>query len=210
VDGVGAFVDPLHRFDAVTVTASKRLANQWSLFASYRWSRLWGNYEGFYRSDNDQANPAITGIFDFPPDDPSYTEIGVPEYGFRGDIRYLAEGDLLPNDRAHQVKVYGSYLFDAGIGLGASLLVSSGRPLTPMAASPVYDRPGEIPEAPRGSGIVTEDGFADRTPVEWTLDLHATTRSSSAGTPRGAGRRLQRLQSRGADLRPEHRGISAS
>jgi outer membrane receptor protein involved in Fe transport len=173
VDGVGAFVDPLHRFDAVTLTASKRLANRWSLFASYRWSRLWGNYEGFYRGDNDQANPAITGIFDFPPDDPSYTEVGVPEYGFRGDIRYLAEGDLLPNDRTHQAKVYGSYLFDAGVGLGASLLVSSGRPLTPMAASPVYDRPGEIPEAPRGSGIVTEDGFTDRTPVEWGLDVHA-------------------------------------
>jgi len=173
VDGVGAFVDPLHRFDAVTVTASKRLANHWSLFASYRWSRLWGNYEGFYRGDNDQANPAITGIFDFPPDDPSYTEIGVPEFGFRGDIRYLAEGDLLPNDRTHQVKAYGSYVFDAGVGLGASLLISSGQPLTPMAASPVYDRPGEIPEAPRGSGIATEDGFADRTPVEWALDVHA-------------------------------------
>ena len=173
VDGVGAFVDPLHRFDAVTVTASKRLADRWSLFASYRWSRLWGNYEGFYRSDNDQANPAITGIFDFPPDDPSYTEIGVPEYGFRGDIRHLAEGGLLPNDRTHQLKLHGSYLLDAGLGLGASLLVSSGRPLTPMAASPVYDRAGEIPEAPRGSGIVTEDGFAGRTPWEWTLDGHA-------------------------------------
>jgi outer membrane receptor protein involved in Fe transport len=108
VDGVGAFVDPLHRFDAMTVTASKRLADRWSLFASYRWSRLEGNYEGFYRSDNDQANPAITGIFDFPPDDPSYTEIGVPEYGFRGDIRISRRGPPA-NDRAHQVKVYGSY-----------------------------------------------------------------------------------------------------
>lgn len=172
VDGVGAFVDPIHRFDALTLTATKRFAKRWSLVASYRWSRLEGNYEGYYRSDNDQANPAITGIFDFPPDDPSYTEIGVPEYGFRGDIRYLAESDLLPNDRTHQAKLFGSYLFDAGFGVGASLLVSSGRPLTPMAASPVYDRPGEIPEAPRGSGIVTEDGFASRTPVEWTFDLH--------------------------------------
>lgn len=173
VDGVGAFVDPLHRFDAVTLTVSKRLANRWSLLGSYRWSRLWGNYEGFYRSETDQPSPTITSIFDFPPDDPSYTEIGVPEYGFRGDIRHLAEGGLLPNDRTHQVKLHGVYLFDVGLGLGASLLAGSGRPLTPMAASPVYDRAGEIPEAPRASGIVTEDGFASRTPLEWALDVHA-------------------------------------
>ena len=96
----------------------------------------------------------------------------MPQFGYRGDIRYLAEGDPLPNDRTHQVKLYGSYLLDVGLGLGASLLVSSGAPLTPMAASPVYDRPGEIPEAPRGSGIVTEDGFASRTPYEWALDVH--------------------------------------
>ena len=173
IGGVGSFVDPLHRFDSVTVTAQKRLANRWSLLASYRWSRLWGNYEGFYRSDTDQSSPAITSIFDFPPDDPSYTEVGVPEYGFRGDIRYLAPGDLLPNDRTHQLKLYGSYLFDFGLGLGASVYAGSGRPLTPMAANPVYDRAGEIPEAPRASGIVTEDGFAARTPSEWTFDLHA-------------------------------------
>jgi hypothetical protein len=173
VDGIGSFVDPLHRFDAVTLTARKRFSDGWSLLASYRWSRLEGNYEGFYRSDTDQSSPAVTGIFDFPPDDPSYTEIGVPEYGFRGDIRHLAASGLLPNDRTHQLKLYGSYLFDFGVGLGAAVFASSGRPLTPMAANPVYDRPGEIPEAPRASGIATEDGFATRTPVEWAVDLHA-------------------------------------
>lgn len=173
VDGVGAFVDPLHRFDAVTITASKRFARRWTLLASYRWSRLWGNYEGFYRSETNQSTPALSSIFDFPPDDPSYTEIGGPEFGFRGDIRHLAEGGLLPNDRTHQLKLYGSYLFDAGLGLGAAAFASSGRPLTPMAANPVYSRAGEIPEAPRASGILTEDGFARRTPVEWTIDVHA-------------------------------------
>ncbi len=172
VEGVGSFVDPLHEFDAVTFTLHKRFAKRWSVFASYRWSRLWGNYEGFYRSDTDQSTPALTSIFDFPPNDPSYTEIGVPEYGFRGDIRHLADGGLLPNDRPHQLKVYGSYLFDFGLGLGASVFGGSGRPLTPMAANPVYSRAGEIPEAPRAGGLVTEDGFARRTPVQWTVDGH--------------------------------------
>ncbi len=172
VDGIGRFVDPVHRYDAVEVTAERRFADRWSLLASYRWSRLEGNYEGFYRNDTDQSSPAITSIFDFPPDDPTYTEIGVPLHGFRGDIRYLAETRPLPNDRPHQLKVLGSYRFDAGIGVGAGLLASSGRPLTPMAVNPVYGRAGEIPEAPRGSGIETEDGFTRRTQSEWSLDLH--------------------------------------
>jgi hypothetical protein len=172
VDGVGSFVDPLHEFDAVTLSARRRFADRWTLFASYRWSRLWGNYEGFYRSETDQSTAALTSIFDFPPDDPSYTAIGVPEYGFRGDIRYLADGGILPNDRTHQLRVYGSYLFDFGLGVGGSVFAGSGRPLTPMAANPVYSRAGEIPEAPRASGILTEDGFASRTPFEWSVDAH--------------------------------------
>jgi hypothetical protein len=172
VDGIGRFVDPVRRYDAVELTAEKRFSHHWSLLASYRWSRLVGNYEGFYRNDAQQSLPALTGIFDFPPDDPTYAEIGVPQEGFRGDIRYLAEVRPLPNDRPHQIKLYGTYRFDSGISLGAAFQGSSGRPLTPMAASPVYGRAGEIPEAPRGSGIATEDGFLRRTPTEWTLDIH--------------------------------------
>lgn len=172
VDGVGRFVDPVHRYDAVELTADKRFADHWSLLASYRWSRLEGNYEGFYRSETDQSSASITSIFDFPPADPTYAEIGGPDYGFRGDIRYLAAIGVLPNDRPHQLKLFGTYRGDAGIGVGAALQAVSGRPLTPMAVNPVYGRAGEIPEAPRGTGIATEDGFRRRTPLVWSLDLH--------------------------------------
>ena len=41
--------------------------------ASYRWAKLKGNFEGFFRSDNGQSDPAITSLFDFPTNDPSYT-----------------------------------------------------------------------------------------------------------------------------------------
>ena len=54
---------------------------------SYRWSRLWGTYEGFYRDDNGQSDPGIGSLFDFPTNDPSYTAIGVPQFGYRGDVR---------------------------------------------------------------------------------------------------------------------------
>ena len=76
-------------YNAVEVTADKRFANRWALQASYRYSRLRGTYEGFFRDDNGQSDPGITSLFDFPTNDPSYTAIGVPQFGYSGDVRYL-------------------------------------------------------------------------------------------------------------------------
>ena len=52
------------------------MANNWSVLASYRWSRLRGNFEGFYRDDNGQSDPGISSLYDFPTNDPTYTSIG--------------------------------------------------------------------------------------------------------------------------------------
>ncbi len=116
-----AFEKPIHNYDAVEFTLDRRFANNWGVQASYRWSRLRGTFEGFYRDDNGQSDPGITSLFDFPTNDPSYTAIGVPQFGFRGDIRFLGklgEGPL-PLDRPHQVKVYGNYAFNFGLNAGA-------------------------------------------------------------------------------------------
>ena len=170
------FEDPIHSYDAVEVTLDKRFSDNWMLSASYRWSRLYGTFEGFYREDNGQSDPGITSLYDFPTNDPSYTEIGTPEFGYGGDIRYLGElgKGPLPLDRPHQAKVFGSYTFDMGLSFGLGLTMSSGTPLTPLAANPNYDNGGEIPEAPRGSGIETVDGFKDRTPFESQVDMQAS------------------------------------
>jgi len=172
---VGAFEDPTHEYQSLEFTAHKRFSGRWSLVGSYRYSKLEGTYEGFFRNDNGQANPAISSMFDYPTNDPSYTEIGVPVYGFRGDIRYLGElgAGPLPNDRPHQLKLWGSCNVTSSLNLGAGLWASAGRPLTPFAADPVLNRAGDIPEAPRGSGIETEDGFLTRTPSNWSFDIHA-------------------------------------
>jgi hypothetical protein len=168
-----SFEDPIHDYDAVELTAEKRFSNNWSLMSSYRWSRLHGTFEGFFRNDNGQSDPAITSLFDFPTNDPSYVELG-RAFGFRGDIRYLGEAGAgpLPNDRPHQFKLFGNRTFSA-LNVGAGLNLSSGKPLTPMAANPDYQSDGEIPEAPRGSGIQTADGFRERTPFEMDFDVHA-------------------------------------
>jgi hypothetical protein len=172
--GIGAQEKPIRRYDAVELSVDRRLADRWSLRGSYRWSRLAGTYEGYVSNDTNQANPGLTAFYDFPSNDPSYTAIGVPQYGFRGDVRYngrLGEGPL-PTDRTHDLKAYATYAVAWGVNLGAGLSARSGIPLTPRAADPVTNRVGGIAEAPRGAGILTVDGFRRRTPWESSLDLH--------------------------------------
>jgi hypothetical protein len=167
-----SFHDPAHTYQAVELTATRRGGSRWSLMGSYRWSRLRGNFEGFYRDDNGQSDPGITSLYDFPTNDPSYTAIGGAQFGYRGDIRFLGEEGILPLDRPHQGKLFGTLALD-NWNFGLGVRVSSGKPLTPLAANPSYTNGGEIPEAPRGSGIQTIDGFRTRTPVESQVDFQA-------------------------------------
>ena len=178
-----SFEDPLHTYHSFEFTGDKRFSDNWALLASYRYSRLRGNFEGFFRNDNGQSDPGITSLFDFPTDDPTYTAIGVPEFGFSGDIRFLGAlgAGPLPNDRAHQLKLFGTHAWDSGLSLGGGFIIGSGQPLTAFAANPLYDSDGEIPEAPRGSGIETaDDGFRTRTGARWESTYAPITRSTSA------------------------------
>ena len=170
-----SFDDPVHKYQALEFTLNRRFTNNWTALASYRWSRLRGNFEGFYRDDNGQSDPGITSLYDFPTNDPSYTAIGVPQFGYQGDIRFLGDKNgILPLDRPHQVKVFGNYLFPAGLSLGVGVDLSSGAPLTPLAANPNYTNGGEIPTAPRGSGFQTIDGFRTRTPFQSLVSMQAS------------------------------------
>jgi len=82
----------------------------------------------------------------------------------------------LPLDRPHQVKLYGNYTFDMGLNLGVGFLATSGKPLTALAANPVYDSPGEIPITPRAAGFQTVDGLLTRTPNQYDTSIHADYR----------------------------------
>jgi len=165
---VGEHEEFIRKYDAVELVAEKRLANKWSMQASYRWSRLWGDYEGFYRNDNNQSDPGLTSLADQPINDPSYTEIGVPRLGYQGDIRFLGRlgAGPLPNDRTHQFKVYASGGPYKGFNVGVGTIVGSGSPLTAFALR-------TIPMGPRGSGVATVDGQKERTPTQYAFDFHA-------------------------------------
>jgi Carboxypeptidase regulatory-like domain/TonB dependent receptor-like, beta-barrel/TonB-dependent Receptor Plug Domain len=167
------FEDPVHKYQSIEVTANKSFSDNWSMIASYRWSQLKGNYEGFFRSDNGQSDPGITSLFDFPTNDPSYTADGAA-LGFLGDIRYqgttLGQGKL-PNDRPHQFKLYTNRTFGS-LNVGVAANVGSGRSLTALASNPGYQNSGEIPLTLRGGGFQTADGFKRKTDTEVYLDGH--------------------------------------
>jgi len=179
-----SFADPVHIYHAVEITLNRRLSNNWSALASYRWSRLRGNFDGFYREDNGQSDPGISSLYDFPQNDPTYTSIGVPQFGFQGDIRNLGDPNgILSLDRPQQVKLFGSYLFH-DLNLGVGINAGSGAPLTPLTTNPWYGNGGEIPTAPHGSGVQTVDGFLTRTPFQSQVDFEASYQVRMGGARR--------------------------
>jgi outer membrane receptor protein involved in Fe transport len=181
-----SFEKPVHNYNAVELTMDRRFSDNWSLLGSYRWSRLHGSYEGFFREDNGQSDPALTSLYDYPTNDPTYSSIGVARFGYTGDVRFLGalgEGPL-PLDRPHQVKIFGNYAFDMGLSLGLGLTGTSGKPLTALAAHPNYGNDSEIPITPRGEGFETVDGFKTRTPAEWDVSLQASYSLNLGGVRR--------------------------
>jgi outer membrane receptor protein involved in Fe transport len=178
------FDDPIHKYDAVELTLNRRFSGHWSALTSYRWSRLRGNFEGFFRDDNGQSDPGITSLYDFPTNDPTYAGIGVPLFGYQGDIRFLGQNGILPLDRPHQVKIFGNYAWDSGLSLGVGYTGTSGKPLTGLAALAPYDNGGEIPTTARGAGIQTVDGFVTRTPFLNEFNAQAAYALKMGGTNR--------------------------
>jgi hypothetical protein len=159
-DGVpDGFPDPVHKYRAVEIELNKRFSNNWQLIANWRIAKLEGNFEGHFRNDNGQTDPAISSLFDF-----TGGEIGLLGDQFRPGP--------LNTDRHHILNFYGSYAFSEtsrlgrikGLNLGAGLRMESGVPISEFLAHPIYLNAGEIPLGGRGK--------LGRTPFYAQLDLH--------------------------------------
>ncbi len=131
------YAKPRRNYDAFTFELHKRFARNFMVLASYTYSRLVGNYEGF-------VDP-ITGSIDLG----GSTQYDTPELvrNSHGPLSY---------DTPHRVKVDGFYAFDlneAGrLTLGTSLRFASGHPISVRAGHLRY--PGLFPVhlLPRGVG----------------------------------------------------------
>jgi hypothetical protein len=144
------FSNPSRVYKAMELIVSKRLSANFQLYASYRLSKLDGNFEGSFRNDNGQSDPNISSLFDFTNTD--------------GLLGFQQAAGVLPNNRTNQAKIYANYQWKA-FNFGVSWNIVSGTPLTPLAAHPAYQNAGEIPITPRGS--------LGNTPLTFPLDLHA-------------------------------------
>jgi outer membrane receptor for ferrienterochelin and colicin len=160
-DGVAdGFPDPKHVYRALEFEINKRFSSNWMLLSNYRMASLKGNFEGHYRNDNGQTDPAISSLFDF-------TE---GEFNLLGD--QTASGPL-NTDRRHTFNIYPTYTFSrdsgvmrslSGLTLGFGFHGESGVPISRLNAHPIYLNAGEIPVGGRGA--------LGRTPWFLRVDSH--------------------------------------
>ena len=137
---------------------------------------LHGNFEGFFRDDNGQSDPAISSLFDFPTNDPTYTRSACPSsVSAATSATWAPPAGRAAERRPHQVKVYGTYLLGSGLNWASA---STG---APAAASPLTGRESRLRQRRRNSGHAcaapvsrpTTTGFKTRTPADVPMDLHA-------------------------------------
>jgi hypothetical protein len=164
----GLFGKPTRKFDAWTLHLQKRFARNWMLFASYTFSRLVGNYDGY-------VDP-VTGAINLG----ASTQYDDPEL-VRNSFGPLA-GSI-----PHRFKVDGFYMIDlrmAGrMNVGASVRVQSGAPVSMRVQStlPSYEGAHVNYLLPRGEAgrlapfyqVSLSIGYAYPLPRDLELEFNA-------------------------------------
>jgi hypothetical protein len=156
------------QYTALELTLNRRINKNWFMGASYVLSRLYGNYAGTVNSD-EIAGPGRT----FGPSQSAFGQSVRPGTNASrawdlDDVLWDAHGNLgvdglLPADRPHAIKVYGSYTFDFGTQLGAFFYGASGTPVS-RTVMDIYSIPL----------LVDGRGSMGRTPFLSQLDLNAS------------------------------------
>ena len=144
----GEIVNPERKYKAAVFELTRQADERWYLKFQYVLSRIEGNYEGLYRNDNDQSDPNLTSLYDFP-NEPAFYD--------------TYKSGPLNTDRTHRFQVFGFYNWSNGWSLNSRASIQTGVPKLGLAAHPIYENAGEIQTSPRGS--------LGRTPTEWTLDF---------------------------------------
>ena len=109
-------------YDGIEFRLRKRLANRWSMDASYLYSYLRGNWSGIASSDEAVGSLQPNSGRAFNLLYYSYDAQGNPTFGRLG------------TDRPHQLKVQGTYDLPWGTMVGMNLLAESGIPRSTIAS----------------------------------------------------------------------------
>ncbi|MEX1369424.1 MAG: TonB-dependent receptor [Nannocystaceae bacterium] len=138
------FDRPRRNFDAFTFEVKKRFARNWTVLASYTFSRLIGNYDGFVDPISGAVNIGASVQYDIP-------ELVRNSFG------------PLSFDTPHRAKVDGFYSFDlreAGrLTLGTSFRFASGFPISLRGGHNVYAG-APVYVVPRGAGGRVEPNYS--------------------------------------------------
>jgi len=133
--------DPKRTYKALEFSLENTFGRNLYLMLSYVWSETRGNYPGVYNTDG--GNPH------------AHTSDQVLV------LEQISEG-LLPNDRTHVFKMYGSYTFDFGLTTGGFFTWQSGTPLSEYGGT-IFGPAVYSHLVPRGT--------AGRTPSIWDANL---------------------------------------
>jgi hypothetical protein len=157
--------DTKRTYAAMDVFLEHPLRNSWYGKLNYTLSRSYGNMEGQTRSDTGQTDVGTSAAWDFPEFAPNST-------------------GLLPNDRRHQLKLFGFYEITQEFSIGGNALIQSGRPKVCLGTDPVADAGEDNPLGGPGYGAEyffcggkpAPRGSLGRMPWEKRLDLNLTYR----------------------------------
>lgn len=140
---------------AFELTAEKLDASPLSYTLVYVLSRHRGNYVGLYDQD---------------------AGVGVPHGGsnFMNPAELQNAEGLLPNDRTHVFKAFGSYRFGPRLTAGSYVTLQSGTPLSYLGANAT---------SPFDFIFLQPRGTSGRTPWIWDLNLHLSYALRPSGAP---------------------------
>ncbi|MGH9441684.1 MAG: TonB-dependent receptor [Thermoanaerobaculia bacterium] len=150
---------PQRIFRGVQVDATKRFSRNWSMLASYLWSKLDGNYDGEYAPfTNVGADPNISAAYD-------YADFATNHYldGALASYAPITNRGPLSNDRRSQLKLSGTYTAPFGLNVGLSAYYRTGTPIS---------RYGFVDGYGRYELFLTKRGSDGTTPSTYEADLH--------------------------------------
>jgi len=141
------FPKAVREYNGLELTMERRFADNWALFASYTYSKLYGNYSGLASSDeNGRTSPNVNRFFD---------QIVMLYDKNKNEVL-----GRLGTDRPHQFKAQFLYRMPWDMTVGLNQRIASGIPM-----SEEFQIQGGYPFFPNGRGNM------GRTPVLSTTDL---------------------------------------
>ncbi|UCC40055.1 MAG: TonB-dependent receptor [Candidatus Aminicenantes bacterium] len=165
--GTSSVIDPTYpptpkaqrNYHALNISVDKRFSNNWFGGIAYTWSRLWGNYCGLNSADEWGRNDPNTNRY--------------WDYWFLMRDQNLEDSvGLLPTDRTHFLKVYGSYVFPFGLTVGTVINAYSGIPFTTEIT--LNNQQGYYPNGRMDTGERTPFMFYSNLYAEYNLRIADT------------------------------------